>query len=73
MVSEIDLLNRDALDQAQFCGWHARETLKPNLSGCPLNKRDSSVLLPTPDGPEITRGRKKSGRGDMSIRFQCGV
>lgn len=39
--------------------------LKPNLLGNSEKRRLISVPLPTPDGPETTRGRKKSGRGDM--------
>ena len=41
-------------------GWCARETLKPNLSGNSAKRRWRRVLLPTPDGPEMTRGRPKS-------------
>jgi hypothetical protein len=43
----------------------ARDTLKPNLSGNSAKRRLMRVPLPTPDGPETTRGRRKSGRGDM--------
>lgn len=44
-----------------------RETLKPNLSGNSANRRWSRVLFPTPEGPERTRGRRKSERGDMPV------
>ena len=40
--------------------------LKPNLSGNSTNKRWSSVLFPTPDGPDSTSGLRKSVRGDIS-------
>lgn len=36
-----------------------RETLKPNLSGNSAKRRFRRVLLPTPDGPDRTRGRRK--------------
>ncbi len=42
-----------------------RDTLNPNLSGNSENKRWSRVLLPTPDGPEMTSGRRKSGQSDI--------
>lgn len=45
----------------------SRETLKPNLSGYSAKRRLSRVLLPTPEGPDMRRGRKKSGRGDMAV------
>ena len=43
----------------------SRETLKPNLSGYSVKRRVRRVLLPTPDGPEITRGRTMSIMGDI--------
>lgn len=50
---------------AQNCQESSRDTLKPNLSGNSAKRRVSSVLLPTPDGPDMTRGRRKSARGAM--------
>ena len=44
---------------------NARDTLKPNLSGNSAKRRVSRELLPTPEGPEMTRGRRKSVKGDM--------
>ena len=35
---------------------HARETLKPNLSGYSVKRQVRRVPLPTPEGPESTRG-----------------
>lgn len=46
----------------------SRDTLNPNLSGNSAKRRWSRVLLPTPDGPDMTKGRRKSGRGDMAGR-----
>ena len=39
-------------------GWrdYIRDTEKPNLSGCSLNRRFRIVDLPVPDGPDITMG-----------------
>lgn len=45
---------------------YIRETLKPNLSGNSVKRRWSRVLFPTPEGPESTSGRKKSGKGGMA-------
>ncbi len=45
---------------------YIRETLKPNLSGNSAKRRCSRVLFPTPEGPESTSGRKKSGKGGMA-------
>jgi hypothetical protein len=42
-----------------------RDTLKANFFGNSAKRRLMRVPLPTPDGPETTRGRRKSGRGDM--------
>ena len=36
-----------------------RETLNPNLSGYSAKRRLSSVDLPTPEGPDMSRGRTK--------------
>ena len=48
-------------------GLDTRETLKPKLSGYSVNSRESSVLFPAPDGPEIISGRKKSALGGMLV------
>lgn len=37
-----------------------RETLNPNLSGNSEKRRWRRVLFPTPEGPDMTRGRLKS-------------
>lgn len=38
---------------------NGRETEKPNLSGNSAKRRFKRVLLPTPDGPDSTSGRRK--------------
>ena len=45
---------------------NVRDTLKPNLSGYSAKRRLRRVLFPTPDGPDMSSGRRKSGRGGMS-------
>lgn len=45
-----------------------RETLKPKRLGCFAKSRARRVLLPTPEGPETTRGRAKS----MTRRWAMG-
>lgn len=39
---------------------YRRETLNPNLSGYSAKRRWTRVLLPTPEGPERTSGRRKA-------------
>lgn len=36
-----------------------RDTLNPNLSGYSAKRRLSRVLLPTPEGPDMSKGRAK--------------
>lgn len=53
-----------------------RETEKPNVSGCPLNRRVRIVDLPEPEGPDITIGRWvpwTTGSGSVSVHFTRGV
>ena len=52
-------------DDVESIAVDIRETEKPNLSGWSAKRRWRRVLLPTPDGPDMTSGRRKSGRGDM--------
>ena len=54
-----------AVGEKEDRGRDVRETLKPNLSGYSLKRRVRREDFPTPDGPEMTRGRRKSARGDM--------
>jgi hypothetical protein len=49
-----------------------RETLKPNLSGNSAKSRSSRVPLPTPDGPESTRGGNIGGGGKGDYIFSQG-
>ena len=47
----------------------ARETLKPNLSGNSAKRRVRRVLLPTPDGPEMTDEEKEEEAEKLFVLF----
>lgn len=50
---------------------YERDTLNPNSSGWSRKRRAKRVLLPVPDGPDITNGLWKSERDeDMADRMK---